>query len=98
MRSVTDELVDEEARGVAVVEDRRVAECLVLDVVGFFRGEQIEELLRLVERGVEVAADLLALLLRVVAQQQRRATGAHALQRLRCGLLQHRLQLLDFST
>ena len=61
-------------------------------------GQQPEELLGLVERGVEVGADLRALLLGVVGGQQRRATGAHGRESLRSSLLQHPVELLDFST
>ena len=52
--------------GVAVVEDGRVAQRLMLDVVRRRVREQREKLLGLVERCVEVAADLVALRLRVL--------------------------------
>jgi hypothetical protein len=66
--------------------------------VGDVRGEQPEKLFGLVERGMEIAPDLLALLLRIVAQEKWGAAGAHALQRLGRSLVQHLVQLLDFST
>ena len=125
--------------GVAVVEDGRVAQRLMLDVVRRRVREQREKLLGLVERCVEVAADLVALRLRVLRtarrrraqvqpshkplrgprmwagvragggglakkgrrgvplREQRRPARGHCLERLRRGLPEHLLQLLDFS-
>jgi hypothetical protein len=63
VQALTDGLVQEqfvgvEARGVAVVEDGRVAKRLGLDVVGLLGVEDVEEAIRHVPGLVEVVADL----------------------------------------
>ena len=67
------QLVDEEGGGVAEVEDQRMAQRDRFDVVRLVAGQRLEQQLVAVEGGMEIIEDLLALLLRVGAGEQRRA-------------------------